>query len=223
MTGDSRLDTGSRSVREPRGPQQGSQDRTLTQNRAATQNREVTDKQRLEMFRQSFFQNRLPDLPKIKGYHVMWLTTNNPSDPVHRRLMLGYELIKAGDIPGWAHSTMTSGEHIGCIGINEMVAAKIRISLYQEYMAHVHHHEPLGEELKIKQMTEETKNQLNRQGVMAFVGEGTQRLGKDPGAPDFGRLNGESRKPYKPFERKQEIAQLLAIDDEPELLEDDGE
>ena len=36
------------------------------QDRPATENREVTDEERLEMFRQQFFQSSLPDLPKIR-------------------------------------------------------------------------------------------------------------------------------------------------------------
>ena len=46
--------------------------------RAVTQNREVTEDERVEMFRQSFFQSSLPDLPKLPGWHCCWLTTTNP-------------------------------------------------------------------------------------------------------------------------------------------------
>src|ERR1700753_1610969 len=63
--------------------------------------RELTDSERLEAFRMSFFQSQLPDLPPIPGYHVCWLTTNNRNDPVHGRLRLGYQFIKADDVPGW--------------------------------------------------------------------------------------------------------------------------
>ena len=40
--------------------------------RAVTENREVTENERIEMFRQQFFQSSLPDLPKIPGWHCCW-------------------------------------------------------------------------------------------------------------------------------------------------------
>ena len=56
--------------------------------RAVTENREITENERVEMFRQQFFQSSLPDLPKIPGWHMCWLTTTNPRDSVQMRIRL---------------------------------------------------------------------------------------------------------------------------------------
>jgi hypothetical protein len=50
--------------------------------RAVTENRDISDDERVEMFRQQFFQSSLPDLPKIPGWHMCWLTTTNPRDSI---------------------------------------------------------------------------------------------------------------------------------------------
>jgi hypothetical protein len=62
---------------------EGREDRAM-QNRAVTENREISDDDRLDMFRQQFFQAALPDLPKIPGFHVCWLTTTNPRTDLAR-------------------------------------------------------------------------------------------------------------------------------------------
>ena len=56
------------------------------QDRAVTENRELSDDERVAEFRQQYFQSALPDIPKIEGYHVCWLTTENPRDPIHARM-----------------------------------------------------------------------------------------------------------------------------------------
>src|SRR5262245_22615863 len=87
--------------------------------RAITGNREVTDAERLRMFQSTLHRHALPDLPKIPGYHVCWLTTTNQSDSIQSRMNLGYEPITEEDMPGWGHATLKTGNYIGCIGINE--------------------------------------------------------------------------------------------------------
>ncbi|MFZ9183829.1 MAG: hypothetical protein ACO214_11170 [Hylemonella sp.] len=69
--------------------------------RMVTENREISDDERVEMFRQQFFQSALPDLPKIPGYHTCWLTTTNPRDSIQGRVRLVYVPVKPEDVPGW--------------------------------------------------------------------------------------------------------------------------
>mgnify|MGYP003704959851 CR=1 FL=1 len=97
--------------------------------RQATENREVSETERLEMFRQQLFQSALPDLPKIPGYHTVWLTTTNPRDSIQGRIRLGYEPVKPEDVPGWEYATIKTGDWQGFIGVNEMLAFKLPISL----------------------------------------------------------------------------------------------
>lgn len=128
-------------------PGEDREDRKL-QDRAATENREISEADRLEMFRQTFHQAHLPDLPAPAGYKVTWLTTTNPRDSIPARLRLGYELLRPEDVPGYPveQIMMKTGEFSGHIMINEMIAAKLPIALYNLYMKESHSTRPLQEE-----------------------------------------------------------------------------
>jgi len=165
--------------------------------RSVTENRELQDAERLDAFRASFFQSSLPDLPKIPGFHVCWLTTANPRDPIHGRLRIGYELIKAADIPGWEHASIKSAEYDGCIGVNEMVAAKLPIHLYEMYMQEAHHNQPLSEEEKLlianETIQETAKGQVRRGKALKapILEDGMEELGQAPQTPNFAAQLGE--------------------------------
>ena len=173
-------------------------DRRMT-DRDVTQNRELSDEQRVAEFRQQFFQSALPDLPKIPGYHVCWLTTENPRDPIHSRVRLGYEPIRESDIPGWEHSAIKSGEFEGCIGVNEMVAFKLPLVLYEEYMRINHHEQPLAEEEKLSaqiRAMEAEMNQASKGAVELELEDGTAALGVAPEPPPFAEQTGEGQDDY---------------------------
>lgn len=163
---------------------QAQQDRA-SKDRETTESREVTDSIRLEAFRQSFFQSALPDLPSIPGYHVCWLTTTNPRDPVHARFRLGYEPIKASDIPGWEYAALKDGEHAGFIGVNEMIACKLPIHLYNLYMTEAHHEQPRREEEKLSATLEVIAQEARRKGSSVDMGDGSAALGKSIAPPRF--------------------------------------
>lgn len=120
----------------------GRDDRAM-EARAITGNREISDAARLEIFKSKFFGESLPDLPLIPGYHLCWVSTNNSRDTPMARMRMGYEPVTAADIPGWESITVKSGEYIGFIGVNEMLAFKLPTSLYEMYMNEVHHEAPL--------------------------------------------------------------------------------
>lgn len=157
--------------------------------RTITEDRELTDDERLAEFQMSYFQSALPDIPPIEGYHVCWLTTENPRDPIHARMRLGYEPIKATDIPGWDHASLKTGEWAGCIGVNEMVAFKLPLSLYERYMKYNHHDQPLSEEGKLEEarrLAEEGASQIARRPVsFELEGEGIAEMGEAPEPPSF--------------------------------------
>ena len=161
------------------------------------QSRELSDNERLEEFRKSFYQSVLPDLPKIPGYHVCWLTTNNPADSIHRRMRLGYEAIKASDLPGYDVVSIKTGEYAGCIGVNEMIAFKIPLHLWEAYMAESHHHQPLAEESKLKSVADQIREEAAQvaksgaRGIVIIEEEGNAELGQDPGVPVFADAYGE--------------------------------
>jgi hypothetical protein len=117
--------------------------------RAVTESRELSDDDRVQMFRDSFYQSALPDLPEIPGYHTCWLTTTNPRDSIQGRFRLGYEPVRPEEVPGWEYATVKTGEYSGLIGVNEMIAAKLPERLYYRFMRESHHDAPLREEEKV--------------------------------------------------------------------------
>ncbi len=148
------------------------------QDRATTQNREISDDERVEMFRQQFFQSSLPDLPKIPGWHTCWLTTTNPRDSIQMRIRLGYEPVKPEDVPGWEYATIKTGDWVGFIGVNEMLAFKLPISLYERYMLEAHHLAPLREEEKLTDTAEFLEQQASASKSRLHIGEGNAEMGQ---------------------------------------------
>lgn len=158
-----------------------------SEEREFSQDHELTDGQRLDALRMEYFQQSLPNLPKIPGYHVCWLSTQSQRDPIHGRLRLGYEPIRAEEIPGWEHSTLRTGEYSGCVGVNEMVAFKLPDRLYNMYMNEIHHEEPMRQEQKLQTAAEVAREAA--QGVSrhakVFVEDGTAELGQGPRKGSF--------------------------------------
>lgn len=154
--------------------------------RMVTENRNVTDDERLEMFRMQMFNDALPDLPEIPGYHLCWLTTTNPRDPIHRRIQLGYEPIKAEEVPGLEYASLKTGEWAGMVGVNEMIAFKLPESLYRAYMREAHYAAPLREEQKLSEVADSLREQAERDGGRIIEGEGMADLRLAAPAPrDF--------------------------------------
>jgi len=140
--------------------------------RPVVEERAVTDDERVEMFRQQFFQSALPDLPKIPGWHLCWLTTTNPRDSIQARLRLGYEPVKPSDVPGWEYASIKTGEWQGFIGVNEMLAFKLPVSLYERYMREAHHDAPNREAEKLTNTAEFMEQQARASGSRLIEGDG---------------------------------------------------
>ena len=157
--------------------------------RAISENREMTDEERIELFATQHFQHVLPDLPKIPGYHVCWLSTTNQSDSIHARQRLGYEPIRREDVPGWAFDTFSlkTGEHAGLIAINEMVAFKLKESLYQAYMTQAHHKMPAQQDEKLIHDVEQYNELLkaNKTYIETFDGQKDIKDGLQNRTPTF--------------------------------------
>jgi len=147
--------------------------------RPVVEDRAVSEGERVEMFRQQFFQSALPDLPKLPGWHTCWLTTTNPRDSIQARLRLGYEPVKPEDVPGWEYAAIKTGEWQGFIGVNEMLAFKLPSSLYQAYMKEAHHDAPLREEEKLTDTADFMSQQARASGSNIMIGDGNSELGKD--------------------------------------------
>lgn len=155
--------------------------------REVTEDRELSDEIRLEMIRGDG-QVILPNLPEIAGYHVCWLSTTNSSDPIHRRMQLGYQPIKASEIPGFAFSGLKSGEFEGCVAVNEMIAFKIPNRLYNEYMKELHYRAPAREEEGVNQIYADAQAQaaqINDRAQTLLTQEGQVRRSLEIPEPDF--------------------------------------
>lgn len=142
-----------------------------------TSDREPLDDDELfAMFRDSIQQSVLPDLPPLPGYHVCWLTTANPRDTIQRRLRMGYELIQVTELPGWQGVSLKTGDYAGVIAVNEMVAARIPLRLYNRYMHELHHAQPLSEEEKLRGRVDQMRQQAQSIGAKVEEGDGMSEL-----------------------------------------------
>lgn len=141
--------------------------------RELTEDRDLTDDERLEFFLDSMHQSILPDLPRFPGYHVFWATTTNPRDSIQWRQQLGYRLIRSEECPGYEGISHKAGDYAGVIGVNEMVAMRIPLRLYNAYMKAMHHSLPLKEEEKIRASQESMRENARRVGSKIEEGDGT--------------------------------------------------
>jgi hypothetical protein len=148
-------------------------------NRSQTQNRKATDADRMELFRQAHAQAALPDLPPIPGYHVCWLTSTNSKDSLSFRRRLGYEPIKPEEMVGFGEFATggTGTPQAGLICVNEMVAFKLPIDVFNEYMQENHHYAPAREDEKLTDAAQQAKEALQRKtGKAVELGDGIDGL-----------------------------------------------
>ncbi len=108
----------------------------------------------------------LPSPPEIPGFHLCWLTTTNPADPIFRRMRDGYAPVKASEIPNgeFDYYKAKNGEFDGCIVCNEMVLFKIPEEIYLDLMAIYHHEEPNEQERSIRDNLQNQVQQFDRSG-----------------------------------------------------------
>ena len=148
------------------------------QNRAVTQNRNSTDADRLELFRMAHAQAALPDLPPIPGFHVCWLTSTNSKDSLAFRRRLGYEPIKPEELVGFGEFAVGQGGTVdGLVHVNEMVAFKLPLDIYNQYMQENHHYAPAREDEKLTDAAQQAKEHLQRKtGKAVELGDGVDML-----------------------------------------------
>jgi len=140
--------------------------------RAAPEENFALSEERRKMFRSEWLQEALPTPPEIPGYHLCWLSSNNQYDPIHKRMRLGYEPVKADELPGFEHLKVKAGEHVGFVACNEMLLYKLPQEIYQELMLELHHKAPLDEQEKIKVQQEQLLGQRDSNGKTLLSVEG---------------------------------------------------
>jgi len=144
-----------------------------------------TVEQRRAMFRNEWTQEALPKPPEIPGYHMCWLSTTNSYDPIHKRIRMGYEPVKADDIPGFGHFKVNSGEYDGYVAVNEMLLFKLPNEIYQVIMEELHHYAPLAEEGKLKANAVLGHKDSNGKTLGQVEGDGFDSLGSNTAVPNF--------------------------------------
>ena len=147
-----------------------------SQSRQVTEDRQSTDADRLEIFRQSFAQAALPDIPPIPGYHVVWLASDNIRDSLQMRARMGYTPVLDEDVKGFEFVAEKGGKFEGMIKVNEMVAYKLPLELYNMYMQENHHYKPAAEETKLTDAVTAVKEAMRAKGGHVDVGDGVEAL-----------------------------------------------
>jgi hypothetical protein len=94
------------------------------------------------------------------------------------RIRLGYEPVKSEDVPGWEYATLKTGDWAGLIGVNEMLAFKLPISLYEKYMREAHHDAPLREEEKLTDTADFLEQQARSSKSRITQGDGNLEIGQ---------------------------------------------
>jgi hypothetical protein len=181
MSEDQRLAIQSQPVKAGRSSKQTVNRRLgrAAKNRQQTHNRNATDADRMELFRQAHAQASLPDLPPIPGYHVCWLTSTNSKDSLSLRRRLGYEPIRPDEMVGFGEFAQGQAgtPQEGLICVNEMVAFKLPIDVYNEYMQENHHYAPAREDEKLTDAAQQAKEALLRKtGKAPELGDGIDAL-----------------------------------------------
>lgn len=106
--------------------------------------------ERRRLLRQEWVSEVLPTPPAIPGFHLCWLSTTNSTDPIHKRLQLGYQPVKLAEVPGFEQYKVNTGPFEGCVACNEMLLFKIPQQVYQDLMTIYHHDIPLEQEAAIR-------------------------------------------------------------------------
>lgn len=158
------------------------------ESRAAPEENFALSEERRKMFRTEWLQEALPTPPEIPGYHLCWLSSTNQYDPIHKRMRLGYEPVKADELPGFDHLKVKAGEHVGFVACNEMLLYKIPMEIYQELMLELHYKAPMEEQEKIKVQQEQLLGARDSQGktLVSIEGDGMNFDAKTRQLPTFG-------------------------------------
>jgi len=127
-------------------------------------------------FRTEMFNNVLPRVPEIPGYHTCWLSLNHQNDPIAHRESQGYTRVTPQELPGMAHMTVGDGPYAGCIGHREMVLFKIPIEVYQAYMKIAHHERPYEQEERVRDTARRMREIAREGGADVYLGDGTSEL-----------------------------------------------
>lgn len=139
--------------------------------------------ERRRLLRQEWTQEILPTPPQIPGMHLCWLSTTNSTDPIHKRIQLGYVPVKASEVPGLDQYKISDGQFEGCVACNEMILFKVPVEIYQDLMMIYHHDIPLEQEASIRDRVMNHKEQDSEGTQLGSVEGDFKNLGRAPATP----------------------------------------
>ena len=148
---------------------------------AADKGRIVDDslKAKIAALRAGWSDDVIPNVEGDPNYHYCWLSTTNQSDPIYRRLKLGYELVKYDELSYLGEQNrVQSGEFAGCVSINELILAKIPKELYEEIMLINHHEKPMQEEELLRANMATDDQDSDGRPLGQVFGDGIENLGQ---------------------------------------------
>lgn len=134
--------------------------------------------ERRRMLRQDWVQEVLPTPPEISGFHLCWLSTTNSTDPIHKRMQLGYQPVKITEVPGFEQYKIDGGQFDGCVACNEMLLFKVPMQVYQDLMTIYHHDIPLEQEQAIRDRIMQTQEVDSNGRPLGSVEGDFNQLGK---------------------------------------------
>lgn len=151
--------------------------------RVQTDGTALSAAERRRLLRQEWVAEVLPTPPEIPGFHACWLSTTNSTDPIHKRLQLGYQPVKLVEVPGFEQYKVNDGPFEGCVACNEMLLFKIPQQVYQDIMTIYHHDIPLEQEAAIRdRVNNQTDEDSNGRRLHEVEGDFAS-LGRAPTRP----------------------------------------
>lgn len=153
------------------------------QTRAASDGTAMTAEERAALIRTEMVQSALPTPPAIPGWHLCWLSTTSPYDPIHKRMRLGYVPVKPNELPGFSGNGVSAVAEIdGMVACNEMRLFKVPAEMYESIMQEFHHNLPREEEAAIRArlIRDEEDSSGKRLGEIPEDADGFRELVKQP-------------------------------------------
>ena len=143
--------------------------------------------ERRRLLRQEWVQSVLPQVPEMPGYHLCWVSTTNSTDPVHKRMQVGYQPVKASEVPGFdQYKIAAENEFNGCIACNEMLLFKLPNEIYQDLMMIYHSDMPLEQEQAIRDRVNNANEQdSNGRSLLEVEGDFNQLGRQSARSPVF--------------------------------------
>jgi len=140
----------------------------------------LSAEERRRLLRQEWVQEVLPSIKAPEGWHYCWLSTTNSTDPIYKRMQMGYIPVKATEVPGYQDSQykVLGGDFDGCIACSEMLLFKVTQERYQDLMTIYHSDLPAEQEQSIRERVESMTN-MDSEGRRLVTNEGFDRLGRN--------------------------------------------